>query len=304
MKITITERVKLEYNTELVDKEFIPASAPYLDNIENVERIACAINENIPVLLVGDTGTGKTSLIRHLAERTGNAFRRVNHTGGTDVSDIKGKILLPDGTTKWIDGVLLDAMRKGHWYLADEINASGAEILFLYHSLLDDDGYIVLDENNGEVVRPHKNFRFFATMNDRYDYVGTREMNKALLSRFAVIRLDYPTPGIEVQILQTRTGLNKTVAKRFVNVANDLRRAYADNKITLPVSTRDLIQWSKLFNVFNEYVNTAEVAIVNKADNTARQSVRDIINVSVAKYDEKNAPVEVITDAQAPSDNV
>ena len=158
-------------------------------------------------------------LLRYLAAKTQNGFRRVNHNGATTVDDIVGKILINREGTYWVDGALVDAMRHGYWYLADEINASSAEINFVYHSLLDDDSYLVLTEHNGEIVRPHPDFRFFAAMNPSTDYVGTKELNRALLSRFAVLRMDFPPPEVEALILRTRAGIPKAIGEAMVAFA-------------------------------------------------------------------------------------
>lgn len=39
--------------------------------LRTLERIACSVKHNEPILLVGETGTGKTTLVQHLAMRLG-----------------------------------------------------------------------------------------------------------------------------------------------------------------------------------------------------------------------------------------
>lgn len=38
-------------------------------SLHAIERIACSVKYNEPVLLVGETGTGKTTLVQNLASR-------------------------------------------------------------------------------------------------------------------------------------------------------------------------------------------------------------------------------------------
>lgn len=55
-----------------------------------MERLALAISENEPVLLVGETGTGKTTVIQELARMTGKDLSVVNLSQQTDTSDLIG----------------------------------------------------------------------------------------------------------------------------------------------------------------------------------------------------------------------
>jgi len=273
----ISSKVSLPINQDKEQKDFVPQSFVYEDNKKILEQVSLAISRRLPVLLVGETGTGKTSLVRFLANRTNNAFRRVNHNGGTTVDDIVGKILINKEGTFWVDGVLIEAMKKGYWYLADEINAASPEINFIYHCLLDDDGYIVLPEKNGEIIRPHKNFRFFAAMNPNTDYAGTKELNKALLSRFLVTKVDFPSPKLEAKILVDRTGITIAVANKMVQFASEIRANHSKQKMSFVLSTRDLIMWSTMFRVYGKYLISAEMTILNKASVDDFNSVKDLL---------------------------
>jgi len=276
--------------------DFVPTADDILGQEDLIRKVALSIKMQIPVLLVGETGTGKTSLVRHLASKTNNGFRRVNHNGGTTVDDVQGKILVntKEGTY-WVDGVLIDAMRKGHWYLADEINASSPEINFLYHSLLDDDGYVVLVENGGEIVIPHEDFRFFGGMNPTYSYAGTKEMNKALLSRFAVFNVEYPDPSSEAKILKDRTGVMDKAAKRMVAFAVEVREMHRKDKVDFALSTRDLLIWAKFVQEMRKFIPSAEVAILNKVGIDDIDAVRSILELHFTSIDSGKAPSDSFT---------
>lgn len=298
-KFFITKDVSLPVNTD--GRSFVPPETHFVDHGGLMEQVGNAIKENMPVLLVGETGTGKTSLIRYLANKTGNGFRRNNYNGSTTPDDVIGKILINKDGTYWVDGVLIDAMRNGYWYLADEINGAPPEILFSINSLLDDDGYIVLAENNGEIVRPHPNFRFFAAMNPSEDYAGAREMNKALMSRFVVFNVGYPTPSIEAGILKERTGIREAHADLMVKFANELRATHRNKKIQFAISTRDLIQWARMYNFYGKFIVSAQSTVLNKTSRDDETAVKDHLAMHFKEIDaprgavkKKDASEEVI----------
>lgn len=214
---------------------------------EAKKLLGVAVEDNLPVLLVGDTGTGKTSLIREVAALYNKPYTRFSITGETTVDDFVGKYILKNGETIWQDGILLTAVKQGHYLVVDEVNAALPEILFVLHSLLDDDRYVIVPQKDNETVKPHKDFRFFATMNPVDEYAGTKELNKAFQSRFAmIIQVNYPGRKIEVEVLTERTGITRQIAQKMVDVAIGIRRAKQEEKVFYTLSTRDLLYWGKL----------------------------------------------------------
>lgn len=244
-------------------EQYIPKDLPaYHDHDNLLSYLALAAKDNLPTLIIGPTGSGKTTAVRKLAEKASRPYRRANLNGGTTADDLVGRTLLNEKGTYWVDGILIDAMRKGHWMVIDELNAAGPDVLFALHSLLDDDQMIVLLENNNEVVRPHEDFRLFATMNPSGDYAGTREMSKALISRFPlVLTANYPKEAEEVVILTERTGIKEDIATALVKIATDSRDAHKKATMDFPFSTRDLLNTAKIAESLGGTVKNARVAI-------------------------------------------
>lgn len=81
-----------------------------------------------PVLIEGPPGVGKTSLVENLAKQTGKTLIRVNLSEQTDMMDLLGSEY-PTASAEedeinfsWCDGVLLQAIKMGYWFLIDEMN--------------------------------------------------------------------------------------------------------------------------------------------------------------------------------------
>jgi MoxR-like ATPase len=230
----------------------------------NQDILDVAIKRDLPVLLVGETGTGKTSLVREQAIKRKADWVRFNLTGETTVDEFVGKYELEGGKTIWRDGILLQAMKKGKWLIVDEINVALPEILFVLHSLLDDDKFVVVASHSGEVVKPHKDFRFFATMNPVDEYAGTKELNKAFQSRFNVIlQVNYPDSTTESRIVKDKTGVTAELANKMADVAVAIRKAKKEEKVFYTCSTRDLLHWGSLSNDLDVH-DAFIVSVLNK----------------------------------------
>lgn len=287
-------------NVKLTDREFVVGSVRVPINLNNtsqyipreqfyipppqgyLEKLAYAVVSNLPALLIGETGVGKTMSVRYLASKTNNGLRRVNLNGATTVDEFLGKLLINEQGTYWVNGVLVDAMLAGDWILLDEINACLPEIAFSLHSLLDDDRMVVLMEYDGRIVRPHPNFRLFASMNPSEEgrYGGTKTLNEALLDRFpVVIRMEYLPEEEEIKAVISQSGnTDRDMVQRMVRVARDVREAIHHEKVFGSFSTRRVVDWARMALVFDVH-ESAYYTVLSKLSKYDAEVVEDIIDL-------------------------
>lgn len=245
-------------------------------NPEVIKGIRACVDLNHSILLVGETGTGKTTLINELAKEKKKELIRVSLNGATSTDDILGKYQAKDGTTYWQDGILVTAMKKGYWIVFDEINACLPEVLFVLQSLLDADRKVTLTEKDGEVIRPTGDFRFFACMNPTESYAGTKEVNMALMSRFGgVFSIAVFESHHELEVLK-RNEVEEPHAIKLVNFANKLRDMRTKGDVYTFVSTRDIIQAGQLASKGLELINAIEYSVLNKMTEEERADLRKI----------------------------
>ena len=214
------------------------------------------------IIVIGETGSGKTHLVRHVAYKKKVPYFRVNMTGATTPDDLIGQ-WIPNPNTGdakyiWQDGSLTTFMRNGGVFVIDEINMTPADITSMLHSITDDERRLVLTQKDGEVVTAHPDFWLVVTMNP--DYEGTRPLNLALKDRFRPINLEYNVT------VERKLG----VSEKMIEVATSLRKS---DEIHTPVSTRDLLKYRDDVKNYGETIARAffvnnfeaqEIPVVNE----------------------------------------
>ena len=129
--------------------------------------------------------------------------REFGAESATDRATQQAEILKKQKLPRWVDGLVVQAVRRGEWLILDEINLAQAEVIERLNSLFDDDGNITLE--SGEKVPAHPNFRAFATMNPG-TYVGRGQLSDALRSRWARVFCQGLSRADLTQILKVRFG--------------------------------------------------------------------------------------------------
>lgn len=254
---------------------FIPKSNGYISRriggTTDVKILEQAYNAKMFVLITGETGTGKTHLIRHFAFVKQLPYARVNLNGGTTVDELIGHwIPKADGGFRWQDGLLTTFVRNGGVIALDEVNACPAEILFALHSLTDDERTLVLQDKDGEVLRANPNFFLVATMNP--DYEGTKPLNQAFKDRFQV-KLDFDySKTVEVKLIADNSVLE---------LAAKLRVMQKKGEISTPISTRMLLYYESNKKLFGE--NLAVELFLNNFEQLERKAIENVIEMTGGK---------------------
>ena len=195
------------------------------------------------ILFHGPAGTGKTMSCKLIAEKTGLPLMdTINCTENLD-EYVLGKYIPEGDQIVFKESYVTKAIRDGGAVVFEEINFAKPQYLSFLNSLLDDNGFVRLD--NGEVVKRHSNFRFMATMN--VGYFGTRELNQALYNRFQAI--------VEIKDLSDEA-IKKMLVERvpdcagFLDNAIDLYHQIKDKikreELDVVLSPRNLENWMRL----------------------------------------------------------
>ncbi|PNY23678.1 Midasin [Tolypocladium capitatum] len=216
-------------------------------NLLNLVRATST--RRFPILIQGPTSAGKTSMIEYLANFTGNKFVRINNHEHTDLQEYLGTYVSgPDGKLRFQEGILVQAMRQGHWIVLDELNLAPTDVLEALNRLLDDNRELLIPETQ-EVVRPHENFILFATQNPPGLYGGRKVLSRAFRNRFLELHFDdIPEDELEYILQQRSRNTSPPDCRRIVTVYKELSRLRQTSRLFEQkdsfATLRDLFRWA------------------------------------------------------------
>ncbi|KAL4081238.1 P-loop containing nucleoside triphosphate hydrolase protein [Scleroderma citrinum] len=260
-----------------------------------IDLARIALTRRFPVLIEGPTSSGKTSAVEYLARRTGHQFIRINNHEHTDIQEYIGSYVSDPLTGKLVfkDGLLVNALRCGHWIVLDELNLAPTEVLEALNRLLDDNRELLIPETH-EVVRPHSHFMLFATQNPPGMYAGRKVLSRAFRNRFLEAHFqDVPQAELEA-ILCQRCRIAPSYGQRIVSVFRELQKRRQSGRVFESkqgfATLRDLFRWAGRDAV--GYQELAENGYMLLAERARREEdrlvVKDVIeSVMKVRIDEK-----------------
>ena len=241
---------------------------------------ALLAGENL--LLVGAKATGKNVLAENLAYYFGRGDWNVSFHVNMDAAMMLGSDTFRDGQVQFRPGPVYECASQGGFCILDEINMARNEALAALHSMLD--FRRILDIPGYGRLKMHPATRFIATMN--YGYAGTRELNEALASRFAVIALPPANEHMLANLLEKQYGhLSDKIRSSVIALFMDLQLKYQQGEISSKaVDLRGLLGALGIYQQGLGLRSALQMGLVNKVFNEdERQIIQDLLDLRIGK---------------------
>lgn len=255
------------------------------------------------LLLLGHTGTGKSSFIEQFCNRIGQSVYRVGCHGRLEFGELLGgwRLVLDQVTNqvtqKWFDGPLIRAMEEGGVLLLDEGNFLDPSVVGGLNGVLD--GTPVYIPETNRLIHPHANFRMAMTGNPvDPKYKGVKKFNIAMLDRWLVGSVDYLSEIEESAIINAVIPkMEGWIIELLVKTANSVRQQFKADEFETTISTRGIIAWAKMLKVFRITLSDAvqtnnsdeavkiickalDMAITNRSPEEERQAIHLLVKNS------------------------
>ena len=213
-----------------------------------LELVLAALAADRHVLLEGPPGTGKSTLLRAVAEGLGIGFEFVEGNAELPPARLVGHFdparVLNEGYDPdvFVDGPLVTAMRDGALLYVEEINRIPEETLNVLITVM----------SEGELHVPRlgriaasRGFRLVAAMNP-FDAVGTARISGAVYDRVCRVAMSYQTADDEQAIVQRNID-GAPLTHEWISQAVELvRRTRQHPDLRVGSSVRGAVDFAKV----------------------------------------------------------
>ena len=265
-----------KYPTEAENAARVPDLEYYYYGKKTWELALASILAGKNLLLAGPKATGKNVLSENLGALFGRPVWNVSFHINTDASYLVGTDTYDGNRVSFRPGPIWLCAEKGGFGILDEINMAKNEALAVLHAALD--FRRSLDVPGYEKIDLRPETRFIATMN--YGYAGTRDLNEALTSRFAV--LDMPViseENLQKLISRRYPAIRPKIRDQLVKLYGELERKAESAEISdSALDLRGLLDAIALMDQGLVSGDALGMCIVNKSfDAYERGLIRDVI---------------------------
>ena len=178
--------------------------------------------------------------------------------------------------------VNMDAASLIGFTVLDEINMAKSEAMAVLHATLD--FRRTIDVPGYERIELHPATRFIATMN--YGYSGTKELNEALVSRFAVIQMPMIAKESLIKLIRKNSpAIREDAAEELAALFLDLQKKCENAEISSKaLDLRGLLGAIDLMEKGLDIHTALDMGIANKSFDPYEQTlIRDTIQARISR---------------------
>ncbi|NQW17008.1 MAG: CbbQ/NirQ/NorQ/GpvN family protein [Chloroflexi bacterium] len=256
-----------------VEEYYVQEEPFYIPHSDEIELFTAAYNEQIPVLLKGPTGTGKTRFVEHMAwllsTQSKGTVRKHGKAEGIPLvtvachedltaSDLVGRFLIDTDGTRWSDGPLTRAVKAGGICYLDEVVEARKDTTVIIHSLTDHRRTLTIDKL-GQMIEAADGFLMVISYNPGYQS-ATKDLKHSTRQRFVALEFNFPPPDIEKDIIIHESGCDEETAVQLAKLGEKVRNL-GDYGLSEGASTRVLIYAGRLIKEGVAARRAAQVAV-------------------------------------------
>ncbi len=251
----------------------------YLPSGNEIKLFEHAYRHQLPVLIKGPTGCGKTRFVSYMAASLGRPLYTVACHDDLTAADLVGRHLIGSGATYWQDGPLTRAVREGAICYLDEVVEARKDTTVVLHPLTDDRRILPI-ERTGEKLEAPPEFMLVVSYNPGYQH-AFKGMKPSTRQRFVAMRFQYPNSKLEQEVIIGETGISNEQAERLVNLANALR-ALKGYDLEEAASTRLLVYAATLIHSGLSMVDACRAALVEPLsdDDETIHALMEVVNAT------------------------
>lgn len=248
----------------------------YLPQGDECDVFRAGYRGQMPLMLKGPTGCGKTRFVAHMAAVLGRPLYTVACHDDLSAADLIGRFLLKGGETEWVDGPLTRAVREGAICYLDEVVEARKDVAVVLHPLTDDRRMLPI-ERTGEVLEAGPQFMLVASYNPGYQNI-LKSLKPSTRQRFLSLDFDFPAAEREIEIVVRESGLAQDRVATLVRLAGKLR-ALKGQDLEEGVSTRLIVYCAILIRGGMSIARAIEVALIEPLSDDAdvKQGLRDLV---------------------------
>ncbi len=225
-------------------EEYLIKDEPYYEPVgQEIAVFEAAFRQQLPVLLKGPTGCGKTRFMQHMAWRLQRPLITVSCHDDLTATDLVGRYLITANETVWVDGPMARAVRTNAMLYLDEIVEARKDTTVVIHPLADDRRVLPI-EKTGELLTAGPEFCLAISYNPGYQSV-LKDLKQSTRQRFVALEFNYPRAEIEQTIIERETGIDANTARQLVRFGA-MTRNLKGSGLDEGASTRLLVHAAQL----------------------------------------------------------